>query len=47
MFPIDREQFRPAPKYDFSRPPHEGPLYYEIRKLGWTWTEWRRATLDA
>ena len=47
MFPIDREQFRPAPKYDFSRPPHEGPLYYEIRKLGWTWPDWRRATLDA
>ncbi|MBL8236718.1 MAG: PIG-L family deacetylase [Bryobacterales bacterium] len=47
MFPIDHEQFRPAPAYDFSRPPHEGPLYYEIRKLGWTWPQWRKATLDA
>lgn len=47
MFPIDREQFRPAPAYDFSQPPHPGPLYYEIRKLGWTWKDWRKATLDA
>jgi LmbE family N-acetylglucosaminyl deacetylase len=43
MFPIDREQFRPARTYDFSRPPHAGELYYERRKLGWTWAEWREA----
>ena len=47
MFPIDHELFRPAWAYDFSRPPHAGPLYYEIRKLGWTWAQWREATLDA
>ena len=35
------EQFRNAPHYDFSQPPHEGPLYYE--QLGWpiTGAQWR------
>lgn len=32
-FPIAVERFRPAPAYDFTRPPHEGLLYYE--RLGW------------
>jgi len=45
MFPIARELFRPARGYDFTRPPHPGELYYEQRKLGWTWPEWRAATL--
>ena len=45
MFPIDREFFRPMRAYDFTRPPHPGELYYEQRKLGWTWHEWRTATL--
>ncbi|MFN0105553.1 MAG: PIG-L deacetylase family protein [Bryobacteraceae bacterium] len=44
MFPIDRELFRPMRAYDFTRPPHPGELYYEQRKLGWTWSEWRDAT---
>lgn len=26
----DEERFRPAPRYDFSRPPHAGPLQYEL-----------------
>jgi N-acetylglucosamine malate deacetylase 2 len=30
MFTIDVEQFRPAPAYDFTRRPHEGPLLYEL-----------------
>ena len=42
-FPIHRELFRPMRDYDFSKPPHAGPLYYEIRQHGWTWPEWRRA----
>lgn len=42
-FPLRYEIFRPAPAYDFSRPPHEGPLYYEIRGHVWTWPEWRKA----
>lgn len=44
MFPVHQELFRPAHPYDFTRPPHEGELYYEQRKLGWTWQEWRAAT---
>ncbi|HEU0124493.1 MAG TPA: PIG-L family deacetylase [Bryobacteraceae bacterium] len=44
LFPIERELFRPAPVYDFTQPPHDGVLYYERRKLGWNWTEWRAAT---
>ncbi|MEO6758937.1 MAG: PIG-L family deacetylase [Saprospiraceae bacterium] len=45
LFPTDHEMFRPMRAYDFTRPPHEGELYYERRKLGWTWGEWRKATL--
>lgn len=42
QFPIARERFRAAPQYDFSKPPHDGPLWYEI--LGWPMSgaEWRR-----
>lgn len=47
MFPVERESFRPQPQYDFTRPPHEGELYYERRKLGWTWPEWRAAITAA
>jgi LmbE family N-acetylglucosaminyl deacetylase len=32
-FPVDSERFRLAPRYDFTQPPHAGPLYYE--KHGW------------
>lgn len=42
-FRLDRENFRPAPAYDFTRPPHAGPLYYESRGHGWTWNQWRAA----
>jgi N-acetylglucosamine malate deacetylase 2 len=34
LFPIDVERYRPAPTYDFSRAPHQGPLYYE--RYGWS-----------
>ena len=40
---VERELFRPMSAYDFTRPPHPGELYYEQRKLGWTWPEWRAA----
>ena len=30
LFSLDVERFRPAPAYDFTRPPHEGPLLYEL-----------------
>jgi len=40
-FGTDREHFRKAPHYDFSRPPHEGKLWYEC--MGWAMTgkQWR------
>ena len=40
-FPIDVERFRPAPRYDFTRPPHEGTLYYERFDWGMTGERWR------
>ena len=46
QFPIETERFRVAPCYDFTRPPHEGPLWYEIVGMldGETW---RRAAAGA
>jgi N-acetylglucosamine malate deacetylase 2 len=44
LFPVERELFRPQAAYDFTKPPHEGELYYERRQLGWTWPAWREAT---
>jgi LmbE family N-acetylglucosaminyl deacetylase len=40
-FPLEPERLRPAPVYDFTRPPHEGQLWYE--SLGWplTGARWR------
>ncbi len=35
------ELFRPAPRYDFSQPPHAGPLYYEMFNWGMTGARWR------
>ena len=40
-FPLTEEQFRSAPAYDFLEPPHPGPLYYESRDMGITYSEWR------
>lgn len=39
-FPTDRQSFRPAPDYDFERPPHTGPLLYELH--GWGTVDGRR-----
>ena len=33
-FPRDVERFRKAPRYDVTRKPHEGPLFYENFELG-------------
>jgi LmbE family N-acetylglucosaminyl deacetylase len=40
-FGVGPEQFRRAPKYDFTQPPHSGTLHYE--RLGWRMTghRWR------
>lgn len=42
QFPGDRECFRMAPAYDFTRAPHRGALYYEGFEWGVTGAEWRR-----
>ena len=34
VFGLERETFRPQAEYDYSRPPHEGPLNYER----WQWS---------
>ena len=40
-FAVDFENFRPAPKYDFSQPPHPGLLHYEQFDWGVKGPEWR------
>jgi N-acetylglucosamine malate deacetylase 2 len=40
-FPIDVERFRPAPVYHFTRPPHEGRLYYEQFDWGVDGERWQ------
>lgn len=51
MFTIDVERFRPAPAYDFTRRPHEGPLLYELSAdptmSGNRWTTRADAALQA
>lgn len=47
-FPVGVEAFRPAPAYDFTRPPHRGRLWYEW--FGWGGIDgegWRRRAADA
>jgi LmbE family N-acetylglucosaminyl deacetylase len=46
-FPIVSERLRIAPVYDFSRPPHEGKLWYEC--MGWPMTgaRWRELAAAA
>jgi N-acetylglucosamine malate deacetylase 2 len=36
------ERFRPAPRYDFARAPHEGTLHYEELGFAMTGAHWRR-----
>lgn len=40
-FPVRDEAFRPAPKYDFTAPPHAGPLFYETIGMPGSGQEWR------
>ena len=37
------ERYRPAPRYDFARPPHDGPLNYETLGWGITSNDWIEA----
>jgi len=41
QFPIEVERFRPAPAYDFARPPHAGRLFYEHFDWGVDGRRWR------
>ena len=46
-FPIFAESFRPAPGYDFTRPPHEGRLLYEQFNFGMTEPRFRELAREA
>jgi LmbE family N-acetylglucosaminyl deacetylase len=39
-FDVKLERFRRAPRYDFTCPPHHGPLYYETLAWGMRSDEW-------
>jgi LmbE family N-acetylglucosaminyl deacetylase len=41
MLKCDVETFRLAPGYDFTRPPHDGPLFYERHDCGMDGALWR------
>jgi LmbE family N-acetylglucosaminyl deacetylase len=43
FLPPRDERFRPAPWYDFTRPPHEGRLQYEIWGFPIDGKRWRKA----
>jgi hypothetical protein len=46
-FRVGTERLREAPLYDYARPPHDGPLWYEI--LGWPMTgqRWRQLATES
>lgn len=46
-FAIAHEHFRPAPHYDFTGPPHPGPLYYEGFDWGMRGERWRHLAAAA
>lgn len=46
-FEIERERFRIAPRYDFTRAPHAGGLHYETFDWGWTGARWRTLAASA
>ncbi len=47
QFSVEYEAFRPAPDYDFSRPPHQGELLYEGFPWGMTGDQFRTLACDA
>jgi LmbE family N-acetylglucosaminyl deacetylase len=47
QFGTAEEHFRPAPVYDFTAPPHAGPLFYEAFQLGMTAERWRSLAREA
>jgi LmbE family N-acetylglucosaminyl deacetylase len=46
-FPLELERFRPAPAYDFTRPPHAGRLHYEAYDWGMDGVCWRILAREA
>lgn len=45
--PIEIERFRLAPEYDFTQPPHPGPLLYEQRGFPITGADWRQQIVQS
>jgi hypothetical protein len=45
-FPLSPQRWRPAPCYNFQQRPHPGPLYYEIREMGYRFEDFA-ALVDA
>lgn len=46
-FSVTEEPVRRAPRYDFTKPPQEGGLYYENFQWGVTGTQWRALASEA
>jgi len=46
-FRLDSERFRAAPLYDFTEPPHPGPLLYERWGWGISGASWRQQASEA
>lgn len=46
-FPVRLERFRVAPRYDFTRAPHAGTLWYERFDWGMTGARWRELAAAA
>ena len=40
------ERLRPAPAYDFTQPPHPGPLNYETWGWALTGARWRQLATE-
>jgi N-acetylglucosamine malate deacetylase 2 len=47
QFRTDLERFRPAPRYNFTAPPHDGTLDYELRSKRMSGAEWRNQAAKA
>lgn len=46
-FRCDVERFRPAPRYDFTIPPHAGTLFYDMFPWGMTGERFRQLAREA
>lgn len=46
-FALSPQRWRVAPSYDFTVRPHAGPLYYEIREMGYRFEDFAALAADA